>query len=79
MRKRNGAERVDVAAGQPVARDLMMTTEEAAVILGKSASTLARWRGAGKGPRYRRIGGTIAYTRSDLDAFVMNTPVEVGP
>lgn len=47
-----------------------MTEREAAKILGKSSFTMAKWRQAGKGPKFARIGGTIRYFREELEAYV---------
>jgi transposase-like protein len=53
-----------------------LSTKEAARYLGLSASCLAHWRIAGKGPPFHSIvhpGGrrpTVRYQRADLDAWV---------
>lgn len=46
-----------------------VTEKEAAAYLSLQSETLNRWRWAGKGPRYYRVGGTIRYKLKDLDAF----------
>ncbi len=46
-----------------------LTTREAASFLRMRPSTLERWRSAGSGPRYRKFGGRVVYTRADLEAF----------
>jgi hypothetical protein len=33
-------------------------------------ATLQRWRWAGRGPRFLKIGGAIRYDSADLDVFV---------
>ncbi len=43
---------------------------EAARILGLSVKTLRRWRWAGKGPRFLKIGGAVRYDPADLEAFM---------
>ena len=50
----------------------MLSPEDAARILGKSASTLASWRSDGKGPRYIKFGGTIRYRPAAIEEFLMN-------
>jgi excisionase family DNA binding protein len=47
-----------------------VNTREAAEYLGCSPKTLQNWRSSGKGPRFVRIGGKIAYDFADLDAFI---------
>lgn len=51
----------------------LLKPEAAATLLGLSAKTLARWRWAGRGPRYRKIGGAVRYSESDLQAFLDGT------
>ena len=46
------------------------STPEAAVYLGNSARTLARWRSLGLGPSYIRVGGKVRYLRRDLDEWL---------
>ncbi|SFO25650.1 Helix-turn-helix domain-containing protein [Bradyrhizobium sp. Ghvi] len=43
--------------------------EAAAARIGLTPGTLAKWRCAGTGPAYIRIGGRILYKEADLDAF----------
>ena len=44
----------------------LLSTSEAAALLLLSASTLKRYRGAGGGPPFLRLGGRVRYTRADL-------------
>ncbi|WP_038650808.1 helix-turn-helix domain-containing protein [Roseicyclus elongatus] len=48
-----------------------LTTEQAANYLSVSTGTLANWRSAGNGPRYKAVGRLVRYHRDDLDAFLM--------
>lgn len=48
----------------------LLTPDEAAKILEVRPSTLARWRWAGRGPRYAKYGKVIRYRREDIDAFI---------
>lgn len=51
-------------------RQVYLTTEEAAEFLRLSPVTLARWRGTGEGPSFRRLGRKkIVYARVDLLKF----------
>jgi excisionase family DNA binding protein len=52
-------------------REKLLTEIEAAELLALSAKTLRRWRWAGKGPEFVKIGGAVRYRTTDLDAFVL--------
>ena len=43
---------------------------EASRILNLSVKTLRRWRWAGKGPRFIKLGSAVRYSMADLDAYV---------
>lgn len=47
-----------------------MTEKEAARFLALNSGTLNRWRWAGKGPRFYKVGGAVRYKLADLEAFV---------
>ena len=48
----------------------LLTESEAAEFLRLKPKTMARWRWAGTGPIYRKIGGAVRYSATDLQAFV---------
>ena len=48
---------------------MYLTTGEAARYIGLSPSTLKRYRVAGGGPVYHRLGGRVRYRRDDLDEW----------
>jgi Helix-turn-helix domain len=48
----------------------LMPDTEAALLLGVEVTTLRRWRWAGKGPTFRKIGHAVRYDPDDLDAFI---------
>lgn len=48
----------------------LLTESEAAEFLRLKPKTLARWRWAGIGPIYRKIGGAIRYAVTDLEKYV---------
>lgn len=50
--------------------DVLLTTREAARLIGVSPKTLERWRVLGTGPRYFRFRQTVRYRRSDVEAFI---------
>lgn len=52
-----------------MARNLM-TEREAADLLRIAPKTLTRWRWAGKGPRFHKIGGAVRYSETDLADFI---------
>lgn len=43
---------------------------EAGRILGLSVKTLRRWRWAGQGPRFVKLGSAVRYHPADLEAFI---------
>jgi hypothetical protein len=49
--------------------DETISNGQAAKILKKSLSTLARWRSLGIGPAYIKNGGTVEYRPHDLNAY----------
>lgn len=53
----------------------LLSNSEAAEFLGMSPDTLARWRWAGIGPAYLKIGRSIKYRRADLEAFLNESRV----
>lgn len=48
----------------------LVTTTQAAEILGIKPNTLEGWRVRGEGPRFRKIGRLVKYVESDLVAFI---------
>jgi excisionase family DNA binding protein len=52
-----------------------MTPREAANYLRTSASTLAKRRLSGGGPKFCRIGKAIRYLKSDLDQWMASSRV----
>ncbi len=48
----------------------LLREQEAADILNFKVATLRRWRWAGKGPRFRKIGGAVRYSVEDLKSFI---------
>ncbi len=48
----------------------LVNETEAARILSLSVKTLRRWRWAGRGPRFIKIGGAVRYDPTDLTAFI---------
>ncbi|MHB1926716.1 MAG: helix-turn-helix domain-containing protein [Leptospirillum sp.] len=53
----------------------LLSNGEAAEFLGLSPDTLPRWRWAGVGPSYLRVGRSIKYRRADLEAFLNESRV----
>ena len=48
----------------------LLKETEAARWLGLKVTTLRRWRWAGKGPVFRKIGGAVRYHPQDLATFI---------
>ena len=59
----------------------LLTPHEAAQFLAVQLDTLTKWRWAGSGPVFHRIGGpkrgAIRYSSTDLEAFIAASRVEV--
>lgn len=68
---RNKAVTVDLDQG-------LLTTGQAAKILGVTPRTMINWRNLGKGPRYIRLGkirSACRYERAALEAFLLSRTV----
>ncbi len=48
----------------------LVTEHEAARLLGLSVKTLRRWRWAGKGPNFVKIGSAVRYEPAELQALI---------
>ena len=48
----------------------LINETEASRVLGLSVKTLRRWRWAGRGLRFVKIGSAVRYDPADLDAFI---------
>jgi len=48
---------------------------DAAVYLGLAPKTLARWRWAGKGPEFHKLGSAVRYSVQELDLFISGAAV----
>jgi Helix-turn-helix domain len=48
----------------------LLNETQAADLLNIKVPTLRRWRWAGKGPRFLKIGGAVRYDRTDLEGFI---------
>jgi len=48
----------------------LLNENEVAGTLNVKVATLRRWRWAGKGPRFLKIGGAVRYDPADVQAFV---------
>ena len=49
--------------------ETLLTAEEAAARLNRTAQTLAGWRTHGLGPTSRRMGARVYYSAADVDAW----------
>lgn len=50
--------------------DRLLTEHEAAELLALRVATLRRWRWAGRGPRFAKIGAAVRYDPAELRAFI---------
>jgi excisionase family DNA binding protein len=48
----------------------LLTPDEAAALLRSNPRTLERWRTAGGGPAFCKVGRRVCYRREDLDAWL---------
>jgi hypothetical protein len=60
-----------VAENSKFSVNCLLQPEAVAKILRKSVPTLARWRCDGFGPAFVKIGGSVAYLPSDVQAFLL--------
>lgn len=52
-------------------RDRMaLTPEDASVFMGIACATLKKWRCAGDGPAYVKVGSKVVYLVEDLESFL---------
>lgn len=54
------------------ALETLVGETEAARVLSLSVKTLRRWRWAGKGPRFLKIGAAVRYDPADLASFMVS-------
>jgi predicted DNA-binding transcriptional regulator AlpA len=50
--------------------EIPKTQTEAAALLGVRPQTLAAWRCQGKGPRFLKVGRSVFYRESDIEAWL---------
>ncbi len=50
--------------------DRLLTEREAAALLNLAVPTLRRWRWAGRGPRFAKIGAAVRYDPADLRSYI---------
>ncbi len=48
----------------------LLSETEVAQALGLSPATLRRWRWAGRGPRFAKIGRAVRYDPGELNEFI---------
>lgn len=65
-----------VARGIVIGPDDGIGERDAAGLLGRSPSTLRRWRAEGAGPPWRRLLGRVVYRLGDLAAFLADGTAE---
>lgn len=50
--------------------DVLLDTDQASRLLGLASGTLRKWRLAGRGPAFVRLGRSVKYRKSELEGFV---------
>ena len=62
-------------------RDCLILLDQAAVadLLQLSEHTLRTWRGMGKGPAFRKLGGRVIYEKADVELWVAQQPKHNAP
>ncbi|MDA8149822.1 MAG: helix-turn-helix domain-containing protein [Nitrospiraceae bacterium] len=55
--------------------DKLLSNRDAALFLGIAETTLPRWRWAGIGPGFLRVGRSIRYRLSDLENYLAERSV----
>jgi len=58
------------ATPHPSGEEELLTTAEVGQILRKPVGTLRQWRHRSFGPKAFRLGGTLVYPRSAVDAWI---------
>lgn len=53
--------------------EALLTETEAADLLHVSLVTVRRWRHAGTGPTFRKLGRSVRYRPSDISDFIAGT------
>lgn len=48
----------------------LLNESQAAAYLNVSPATLRRWRWAGQGPHFRKIGRSVRYAADDINRYV---------
>jgi predicted DNA-binding transcriptional regulator AlpA len=56
----------------------LLSEDQLAEIIGKPARTLRQWRYTGVGPKYLKIGATVRYRPSDVEAWLDSRVQEPG-
>jgi predicted DNA-binding transcriptional regulator AlpA len=56
----------------------LLSEEQLAEIIGKPARTLRQWRYIGVGPKYLKLGATVRYRPSDVEAWLDSRVQEPG-
>lgn len=58
---------------------MKLSTKEAAARLGIQVATLERYRTAGKGPNYEKVGRTVLYSERELQRWIDQRPARGRP
>jgi len=50
--------------------DTLLTTRQVSDLTGIAAGTLSNWRAANRGPKHTRLGCSVRYRASDVQAWI---------
>ena len=63
---------------EPLLHEPLLGERETARLLGISPRTLQRWRWAGGGPPYLKIGGRVRYAKCVLESYLAQSKRQPG-
>ena len=52
-----------------------LSEREVSEMIGLSVKTLQRWRMFNQGPPFKKFGGAVRYSESDVSDWIANAPV----
>jgi predicted DNA-binding transcriptional regulator AlpA len=55
--------------------ETLLNEKQLSRLIGVSVGALRFWRGAGRGPRFRKVGQLVRYAPSDVQAWLNSRPI----
>jgi predicted DNA-binding transcriptional regulator AlpA len=59
----------ELSSGAVLAGDSLLTESQTALLLSLSVRTLRNWRVLGRGPAFLKLGRSVRYRRTDIEAW----------